>query len=238
MPEIKRRFPTLSQATVYKTLSLLKDMGQVLEIDLRGDSRYDGHRPEPHPHLICIRCDKIIDGEADLDPRRSGSWNRPRDYQDPSFPGLLLRALPRVQESVDRQTKVREATTVISRTVQDAVNEQINKELYSSYLYLSMAAYFEGVNLPGFAKWMHVQADEEREHGMKFFRHMLDRGGKVQLKAIAAPQTDWRTSLEVFKQVQERVRSGRDRFDLCAVRAGTQEEGLPGPGHPAAVVHR
>ncbi len=66
-----------------------------------------------------------------------------------------------------------------------------------------MAAYFEGVTLPGFAKWMHVQADEEREHGMKFFRHMVDRGGKVQLKAIAAPQTDWRTSLEVFKQVQE-----------------------------------
>jgi ferritin len=94
-------------------------------------------------------------------------------------------------------------TTVISKTMQDAVNEQINKELYSSYLYLSMAAYFEGVNLPGFAKWMHVQADEEREHGMKFFQHLSDRGGKVQLKAIAAPQTDWKTSLEAFKQVRE-----------------------------------
>jgi Fur family peroxide stress response transcriptional regulator len=65
---IKRRFPTLSQATVYKTLSLLKDMDQVLEIDLRGDSRYDGHRPDPHAHLICIRCDRIMDGEAGLDP--------------------------------------------------------------------------------------------------------------------------------------------------------------------------
>ena len=65
---IKRRFPTLSQATVYKTLSLLKDMDQVLEIDLRGDSRYDGHRPDPHSHLICIRCDRIMDGEAGLDP--------------------------------------------------------------------------------------------------------------------------------------------------------------------------
>ena len=65
---IKRKFPTMSQATVYKTLALLKDMGQVLEIDLRDDSHYDGNRPLPHPHLICIQCNKIIDGEADFDP--------------------------------------------------------------------------------------------------------------------------------------------------------------------------
>ena len=92
---------------------------------------------------------------------------------------------------------------MISRVMQDAFNEQINKELYSSYLYLSMAAHFESVNLPGAAKWMQVQAAEEREHGMKFFQHLADRGGKVQLKAIAAPQTDWKTSLDAFKQVQE-----------------------------------
>jgi Fur family peroxide stress response transcriptional regulator len=65
---IKRQFPTMSHATVYKTLALLKEMGQVLEIDLHDDSRYDGNRPEPHPHLICIKCSKIIDGEADFDP--------------------------------------------------------------------------------------------------------------------------------------------------------------------------
>jgi Fur family peroxide stress response transcriptional regulator len=65
---IKRQFPTMSHATVYKTLALLKDMGQVLEIDLRDDSHYDGNRPEPHPHLICIQCNKIIDGDADFDP--------------------------------------------------------------------------------------------------------------------------------------------------------------------------
>ena len=92
---------------------------------------------------------------------------------------------------------------MISNTMQKAINEQINKELYSSYLYLSMAAYFENKNLPGFAKWMHAQADEEREHGMKFFQYLLDRGGKVELKAIAAPATDWKTNLDVFKQVQE-----------------------------------
>lgn len=65
--QIKRQFPTMSQATVYKTLALLKDMGQVLEIDLRGDSHYDGNRPQPHPHLICVHCGKIIDGDADFD---------------------------------------------------------------------------------------------------------------------------------------------------------------------------
>ena len=91
---------------------------------------------------------------------------------------------------------------MISKTMQDAVNEQINKELYSSYLYLSMAAYFEAKNLPGFAKWLHVQTDEERGHGMKFYEHLVDRGGRVMLKAIAAPATEWKSSLEAFKEVQ------------------------------------
>jgi len=65
--EIKLKFPTISQSTVYKTLSLLKEMNQVFEIDLREDSHYDGNRPEPHPHLICMKCNKIVDGELSLD---------------------------------------------------------------------------------------------------------------------------------------------------------------------------
>jgi Fur family peroxide stress response transcriptional regulator len=64
---VKRRFPTMSHATVYKTLTLLKELGQVLEINLRDDSHYDGHRPDPHPHLICMNCKRIVDGEASLD---------------------------------------------------------------------------------------------------------------------------------------------------------------------------
>jgi Fur family peroxide stress response transcriptional regulator len=66
--QIQIQFPTMSQATVYKTLALLKDMGQVLDIDLRDDSHYDGNKPYPHPHLICMRCNKIVDGELDIDP--------------------------------------------------------------------------------------------------------------------------------------------------------------------------
>ena len=65
--QIKRMFPTMSLATVYKTLALLKEMHQVYEVDLHGDSHYDGNRPQPHPHLICIQCNKIIDGEVSLD---------------------------------------------------------------------------------------------------------------------------------------------------------------------------
>jgi Fur family peroxide stress response transcriptional regulator len=64
---IKEKFPTMSQATVYKTLTMLKEMKQVLEIDLRDDSHYDGNRPEPHPHLICTKCNRIVDGELEID---------------------------------------------------------------------------------------------------------------------------------------------------------------------------
>ena len=64
--QIKIKFPTMSHATVYKTLALLKELGQVYEIDLRGDSHYDGNRPQPHPHLICIKCNRIIDGNISL----------------------------------------------------------------------------------------------------------------------------------------------------------------------------
>ena len=65
--KIRRQFPTMSHATVYKTLTLLKEINQVLEIDLHSDSHYDGNRPEPHPHLICTNCNKIIDGDLSLD---------------------------------------------------------------------------------------------------------------------------------------------------------------------------
>ena len=90
---------------------------------------------------------------------------------------------------------------MIGKNMQDAMNEQINKELFSSYLYLSMAAYFEDKSLPGFANWMRVQADEEREHAMKFYDFILERGGKVQLKAIDAPKTEWSSTMEVVEEV-------------------------------------
>lgn len=90
---------------------------------------------------------------------------------------------------------------MISRAMQDGLNEQINKELFSSYLYLSMAAYFEDKNLSGFGHWMRVQEAEEREHAMKLYDFLLERGGKVLLKVIDAPKTEWKSALEVAEEV-------------------------------------
>ncbi len=78
---IQDMFPTMSLATVYKTLTLLKEMDQVLEIDLRGDNHYDGNRPEPHPHLICIKCSQIIDGDVSLDPESLHRLEQETGYQ-------------------------------------------------------------------------------------------------------------------------------------------------------------
>jgi len=88
---------------------------------------------------------------------------------------------------------------MLSDKMQDALNGQLNAELYSSYLYLSMAAYFEAKNLPGMAQWMQVQAGEEKLHAMKFFGFIVDRGGRVLLKQIEGPETDWDSPLAVFK---------------------------------------
>ena len=92
---------------------------------------------------------------------------------------------------------------MISKTMQDAINEQINKEMFSSYLYLSMAAYFENTGLPGAAKWMYVQSGEETGHAMKLFEHLIERGGKVALGPIAAPESEWAGPMAAFKAVYE-----------------------------------
>ncbi len=89
---------------------------------------------------------------------------------------------------------------MINHTIQDALNEHIKHELESAYLYLSMAAYFESVNLQGFAHWMRLQHQEETAHGMKLFNYLQDRGGRVRLQAIEQPKTDFSSSLEVFEQ--------------------------------------
>ena len=91
---------------------------------------------------------------------------------------------------------------MLSAVLQKALNEQINKEFYSAYLYLAMSAHFEDANLSGFAKWMKLQADEEQEHGMKFYSYLLERGAKVDLTPIAGPVLEGKSNLEIFKQVQ------------------------------------
>jgi ferritin len=88
---------------------------------------------------------------------------------------------------------------MMKEKVQKAFNGQINAELYSAYLYLSMAAYFESNNLKGFGQWMRVQAKEETAHAMKFYDHIIERGGDVSLKAIDAPKAEWKSAHEAFQ---------------------------------------
>jgi len=88
---------------------------------------------------------------------------------------------------------------MLNSAVQEAMNKQLNAELYSSYLYLSMAGYFEDSNLRGMANWMKVQAKEEAGHAMKFFSYIVERGGKVALTAIAAPTAKWDSPQAVFE---------------------------------------
>ena len=88
---------------------------------------------------------------------------------------------------------------MLNKKVHDAINSQINEELFSAYLYLSMAAHFESINLKGFANWMRVQVQEENFHAMKFFDYVLSRQGKVTLKAIEGPETTWKSPLAIFE---------------------------------------
>jgi ferritin len=88
----------------------------------------------------------------------------------------------------------------ISKTMQDALNEQIREELASAYIYLSMAAYCESISLPGFAHWMRVQTKEETEHALKFFDYLVDRGGRVTLQAIPQPPAEFSGPTNVFEK--------------------------------------
>jgi ferritin len=87
----------------------------------------------------------------------------------------------------------------IDKKLEDAINDQINAELYSAYLYLSMAAYFDASNLGGFSSWMKAQAQEEVFHAMKFYGFLDERGGRAEMKAIAAPETSWESPLKAFE---------------------------------------
>lgn len=87
---------------------------------------------------------------------------------------------------------------MIKKKMQDALNQQINEEMYSAYLYLAMAAQFDAMNLSGFSHWMEKQAQEEMEHAMKFYRFINERGGRVELKPINGPQIEWDSAAKMM----------------------------------------
>ncbi len=90
---------------------------------------------------------------------------------------------------------------MMNKKLEKAFNNQINKELYSEYLYMSMYAYFDRMNLQGFKNWMNVQMQEEHAHAMGMFNYLHERGGKVVLQAIEQPETDWKSPVALFEHV-------------------------------------
>ena len=116
---------------------------------------------------------------------------------------------------------------MLSEKMQSALNDQLNAEAYSAYLYLSMSAWFESQNLSGFARWMQVQAQEELTHSLKFYGHIHERLGRVTLQAIDAPKTEWESPLNVFEEalaheqkvtglINDLVKLARDENDNAA----------------------
>jgi ferritin len=119
---------------------------------------------------------------------------------------------------------------MLSKVIQDAINEQIKNELYSAYLYLSMSAHFEAVNLSGFAHWMRLQSQEEVMHAMKFFDFVNERGGCVALQAIDQPPIEFGSPLDVFEQTLEHERK------VTALINGLYELALEENDYPAQVM--
>ncbi len=88
---------------------------------------------------------------------------------------------------------------MLKKEMNNAINRQINEEFFSAYLYLAMAGYFENKNLPGFANWMRIQFQEEQFHALKMLDYVNERGGSVELEAIAKPEANFGTIVEVFE---------------------------------------
>jgi ferritin len=113
---------------------------------------------------------------------------------------FLIESCLKLGDSCCNQNDRREFDAMLSKTMQDAYSEQIRNEFSSAYLYLSMALYFEGQSLPGFAKWMRVQFAEEQTHAMKMLDYVVDRGETVTLSAIEKPAADFKSATDVFER--------------------------------------
>jgi len=92
---------------------------------------------------------------------------------------------------------------MLSKKLEEALNAQVNAEFWSLYLYLSMSSDFAVKGLPGFANWMNVQFQEEKDHAIKFFNYIISRGGRPDLRPISEVQKEWKSPLEAFQNALE-----------------------------------
>jgi len=113
---------------------------------------------------------------------------------------------------------------MLSKTIQDAFNDQLNFEIYSANIYLSMASWFDERNLKGFSNWMKIQYKEEISHTTQFYNHIDERGGRVIIQAHPAPETQWDSPQATFENAlaHERIVTGRIN-DLISLAAGEND---------------
>ncbi len=111
-----------------------------------------------------------------------------------------------------------------SQKIFDALNRQIKEELFSSYLYLAMSAYFEDTNMPGFANWMRVQAMEENAHAMKFYNYIVERGGRVVFESLDKPQAEWKNPLDAFEAALSHEKHISGCIDNLMELAGSEKD--------------
>ena len=113
---------------------------------------------------------------------------------------------------------------MIKESVEKSINDQINAELYSAYLYLSMAADFADKGYEGMEQWMRAQAREEKEHAMRFFDYLQERGGRVELEAIEKPKEEWESPLEAFEEALEHEKYVTERINEMADLAEKEKD--------------
>jgi ferritin len=113
---------------------------------------------------------------------------------------------------------------VISKTMQDALNSQVNLEQYSAQLYLAMGAHCEGKSFKGFAHWLRVQSGEETKHALKLVDFLLDRGGKLELQPVAAPATKFGGIIQVFEQVLAHEQGNTTRINALFEAARAEKD--------------
>lgn len=106
--------------------------------------------------------------------------------------------------------------------VRNAINEQINREFFAGYLYLSMAAHLDAEALEGFARWMRLQAQEELGHAMKLYDYLLERGVRVELRAIEAPPEQFGSMLSIAEQAYEHEKTVSESIDHLYLLASEQ----------------
>ena len=109
----------------------------------------------------------------------------------------------------------------------EKLNQQIANELHASHLYLAMSAHFEAADLPGMAKWMRIQAEEERAHAMRFYGHILERGGRVRLKAIREPTESYESPAAIFQDALDHEREVTQQiYDLYSAAQAAKDYAL------------